>query len=281
MSTSMSNQSDHQLMDLVFIGAGKVATNLAVALTKAGHRVRQVYSRTEMSAKTLADKIEADYTTSVDEIVRGADIYFISITDSALAQLAGIITQGREEALFVHTAGSMSIDILPCPRRGVFYPMQTFSLERMVDFQHVPCFIEAKDADDAKMLHALACDLSDKVYSLSSHDRQYLHLAAVFCCNFSNHCYAIAEKMLADHGVPFSVMLPLIDETAAKAHVMSPVRGQTGPAARGDDNVMNHQQQLLADNPLWQQIYRLMSQDILNFQNFQNSHNSHNSHKLP
>lgn len=252
-------------MDIVMVGAGRVATSLALALHSAGHTVRQVYSRTEISARILADKVGAAFTTSLDDLMSKADIYIIALTDTALAQLAQQITKGREECLFVHTAGSMSIDTLTCPRRGVFYPMQTFSMERVVDFAHVPCFVEATSETDSSLLRTLASSISDSVFNLSSADRQYLHLAAVFCCNFSNHCYTIAERMLAEHGVPFSVMLPLIDETASKAHTLSPAVGQTGPAARGDQGVMQRQEQLLAANPVWQQLYRLMSQDIQRF----------------
>ncbi|MBR3091971.1 MAG: DUF2520 domain-containing protein [Bacteroidaceae bacterium] len=252
-------------MNIVFVGAGRVATSLSLALAKAGHHILQVYSRTETSAKALADRLGADYTTDIDKLVGGADVYIIALTDTALSGLASWITQGREDCLFVHTAGSMSIDTLTCRRRGVFYPMQTFSLERLVDFEHVPCFVEASSDSDQELLRALASSISGSVYALSSCDRMYLHLAAVFCCNFSNHCYAIAERLLQEHGVPFEVMLPLIDETAAKAHTMSPVVGQTGPAARNDHDVMRRQELMLSDKPVWQQIYRLMSQDIQNF----------------
>ena len=275
---SPNSLSAHNPLDIVFVGAGRVATSLSLALAQAGHHILQVYSRTETSAKALADRLRADYTTDIDSLARGADIYIIALTDTALAGLAPRITEGREDSLFVHTAGSMSIDTLTCPRRGVFYPMQTFSLERIVDFGHVPCFVEASSASDQEQLRALASSISDSVYALSSHDRQYLHLAAVFCCNFANHCYAIAERLLGEHGVPFEVMLPLIDETAAKAHTMSPVIGQTGPAARDDREVMRRQEQLLASNPALQQIYHLMSQDILNFSGQSgNSGNSGNS----
>ncbi len=259
---SPNNLSDAERKDIVLVGAGRVATSLSVALMKAGHHIRQVYSRTEKSAKTLADRLNADYTTSLDALVKDADIYIIALTDTALASLAQEITNGREHCLFVHTAGSMSIDTLNCPRRGVFYPMQTFSLERLVDFQHVPVFVEASNGDDLQIIRTLATSISDSVFTLSPPHRQYLHLAAVFCCNFTNHCYAIADRLLKEHGVPFSVMWPLIDETAAKAHKMPPLVGQTGPAARGDQDVMRRQERLLADHPAWQQIYQLMSQDI-------------------
>lgn len=256
------NSDDAISRDIVMIGAGRVATSLAIALHSAGHRIRQVYSRTEQSAKILADRLSVSYTTSIDQLMQGADVYIISLTDTALSQLAPQIVQVCGDALIVHTAGSLNMDVLSCARRGVLYPMQTFSLERIVDFQQVPVFIEASTPADLQLLRSISESISSSVYTLSSDDRQRLHIAAVFCCNFTNHCYSIADSLLSQMGVPFSVMLPLIDETAQKVHFMAPRIGQTGPAVRGDKVVTNRHQEMLKDNPDWQRIYEIMSRDI-------------------
>ncbi len=248
---------------IVLIGAGNLATNLGKALKVKGFEIGQVYSRTDASAKSLADLIGCGFTTNVQSIRKDADVYIVSIKDTALAQLADQFTDGREHALFLHTAGSMPMDTFHCERRGVFYPMQTFTKTKEVDFKEIPVFVEANQEDDLLMLKSIANALSDTVYELNSDDRRYLHLSAVFCCNFANHCFAIGEKLLKEHGgVPFSVMLPLIDETARKCHLMSPKAGQTGPAVRWDENVINKQIDLLSDMPQMQEIYKLMSKSI-------------------
>jgi predicted short-subunit dehydrogenase-like oxidoreductase (DUF2520 family) len=177
--------------------------------------------------------------------------------------VASSLQEGREGQLFVHTAGSIQMDILPFERRGVFYPMQTFSKNKEVDFSVIPCFVEAKREEDLQSLKALAKTISDTVYELDSENRKYLHLSAVFCCNFANHCFSLGARLLQEHGnIPFNVMLPLIDETAAKLYSMSPREAQTGPAVRWDENVIAKQMKLLADTPDLQKIYELMSKSI-------------------
>ena len=250
-------------MKVVLIGAGNLATNLGKALFRAGHEIVQVYSRTEESARTLADELKCVYTTDIKAVVRSADVFIIAVKDSVLPSVASSLQTGREGQLFVHTAGSMSMEILPFERCGVLYPMQTFSKNKEVDFSVIPCFIEAKEKGDLQLLKTLALTISDTVYELDSENRKYLHLAAVFCCNFANHCFGLGARLLQEHGnIPFSVMLPLIDETAAKLYLMSPHEAQTGPAVRLDTNVMDKHLQLLAETPDLQKIYQQFSKSI-------------------
>lgn len=250
-------------MNIVLVGAGNLATNLGRAISRSGNQIVQIYSRTEASAKALADMLGCTYTTSLDELVKSADLYIVALKDSVLKEVSELLVQGRENNLFVHTAGSIDMDIIPASRRGVFYPMQTFSKQREVDFEKIPCFIEAAHDDDRDLLKSLASDISNSVYELTSENRKYLHLAAVFCCNFANHCFRLGEKLLKEHGdIPFEVMLPLVDETARKLHELTPQEAQTGPAVRWDENVISKQMQLLSDTPDLQHIYELLSKSI-------------------
>lgn len=253
-------------MKIVLIGAGNVATHLGRALQEAGYEVVQVYSRTEESASVLAGKLSAEYTVDIDMIRRDADLYIVALKDTALQELAGRLVKGREQALFVHTAGSMPMDLWKgyALRYGVLYPMQTFSKQREVDFRTVPFFIEASAAGDLQLLHEVAGRLSPKVYEATSGQRKYLHIAAVFACNFTNHMYALSSHILEKQGIPFEVMLSLIDETARKVHELSPVQAQTGPAIRYDENVINKHLELLADAPPVQELYEKISKSIHN-----------------
>ncbi len=253
---------DTHRMRIVLVGAGNLATNLGHALMQSGHRVVQVFSRTTESANDLADKLVCESTCSIDGILTDADLYIVSIKDSALAEIAGALTAVSPEALWVHTAGSMPMDVLPCRRRGVFYPMQTFSKQTVADFRTIPIFLETSDASDMQMLQSIARKLSDTVYELDSETRKHLHLAAVFCCNFANHCCAVAADLLDDKNIPFEVMLPLIDRTMAKLHTLTPLEAQTGPAVRYDTNVIERHLHLLDSRPDLQQIYKLMSKSI-------------------
>lgn len=249
---------------IVFIGAGNLAVNLAKALYHKGFRIEQVYSRTEESAHALAEVVEAGYTTDLQEVSKEAQLYIVSLKDAAFVNLLPQIAEGKQKALLVHTAGSIPMSIWEeyAERYGVFYPMQTFSKQREVNFQEVPFFIEAKNAEDAELLKAIAATLSEKVYEATSEQRKSLHLAAVFACNFTNHMYDLAAELLEKYNLPFDVMLPLIDETARKVHGLVPHAAQTGPAVRYDENVINNHLAMLADTPALQEIYKLMSKSI-------------------
>ena len=246
-------------MNIALIGRGRVATHMGKALLKAGHQLTSVNSR------TLA------------ELPQHADIYIIAVKDSALQEVIEHLCSrlqtsappfwegmgvGCEYPLLVHTAGSMPLSVFDgyAERCGVLYPMQTFSMDREVDFREIPLFIEASDAASLQQIRALADSISQHVYELSTADRKYLHLAAVFACNFANHCYTLAADVLQKKGLPFDVMLPLVDETARKVHELHPKDAQTGPAARGDQNVMQAQASLLDGKA--KEIYELLSQSI-------------------
>lgn len=249
---------------IVFIGAGNLATNLAKALYYKGFRIVQVYSRTEESARALAEQVEAGYTTDLQEISKGARLYIVSLKDAAFVELLSQITEGKQDALLVHTAGSIPMSVWEkyAERYGVFYPMQTFSKQREVNFREIPFFVEAKRPEDVELLKAIAATLSDNVYEITSEQRKSLHLAAVFICNFTNHMYALAADLLEKYNLPFDVMLPLIDETARKVHELTPHEAQTGPAVRYDENVISNHLAMLADSSALQEIYKLMSKSI-------------------
>lgn len=250
-------------MDIVFVGAGRLATNLALALRQKGHRIVAVYSRTMASAVALSDAVGGMPTDSIAALPEEADAFILSVKDTVLTELISRLSEGRASQVFLHTAGSMPLSVFGSHRHGgVVYPMQTFSKERLVDFSRVPIFIEGSDAVAETMARDIARSVSHDVHRLSSEDRKHLHLAAVFACNFSNHCYALAARILEQHGLPFSVMLPLIDETARKVDTMHPLDAQTGPAIRYDENVIEAQKRLLADEPLMRDIYDLMSKSI-------------------
>lgn len=250
---------------LVFLGAGRVATHLALALQESGMQILQVYSRTEESASALARKLHADYTTSIDAVVSDAAYYFFSVSDAILPELAAALAARIPQACMVHTAGSMPLSVfteLGVARCGVFYPLQTFSQNRKLDTRVVPFFIEGSTSEVASGLTEMASAISTKVYPLSSEGRRRLHLAAVFANNFANHCYALAFGLLADEGLPFEVLLPLIDETAAKVHDLLPQEAQTGPAVRYDCNVLSAQSESLQGRLFYPEIYELMSRSI-------------------
>ena len=260
------------MMKIAIVGAGRVATQLALALNEGRAEIVEVWSRSRDAAATLAALVGCPYSWgSLEELTCEADLYLIAVTDAVLGDVIRRLHCGREGALMAHTAGSMPLSLFieaGHDRCGVFYPMQTFSKERAVDFSRVHFFLEAAAEADLRILEELACSLTGDatfVHHSTSASRRRLHLSAVFACNFANHCCTLADDLLAELGLDFSVMLPLLDETVAKLHQLSPAEAQTGPAARRDENVMGMQRALLADKPELQRIYSMMSESIMRY----------------
>ena len=249
-------------MDIVIIGAGNVATHLAIAMKKAGHAVIQVYSRTEVSAKKLASELQCGSTSDFADVDKCADVYVVSVVDSALTDVAKNINSINPGALWVHTSGSMPLDTLKCRRRGVLYPLQTFSIKHSLDTTQIPFFIESNSNKDLEQLSSLAHSISENVSILDSEKRRQIHLAAVFCCNFVNHCCSLADNILKSADQSFSVMLPLLEETISKLHELTPLNAQTGPAVRYDKNVIEKHLSMLNGNKSMQNIYSVMSDSI-------------------
>lgn len=249
---------------IVLVGAGNVATHLGMAWQKAGYEIVQVCSRTPASALELANRLGVGYTTSLEEICADADVYVVMLKDAVLQELIPNIVKGRNNALFVHTAGSMPMNVWEnhACRYGVLYPMQTFSKAREVDFTSVSFFVEATGKAELAVLKSMATSLSPKVYEATSAQRASLHMAAVFACNFANHMYALSARLLEKNGLPFDAMLPLIDETARKVHELHPQDAQTGPAVRRDANVMGKHLTMLADEPDLSEMYKIISDSI-------------------
>lgn len=232
-------------MNVVIIGRGNVATNLQYAFQKKGVACQMVSSR-----------------EGLDELPT-ANVYIYSVRDEALAQVAAQVV-GKEKALHLHTSGSMPLSVFgpDKPHAGVFYPFQTFSKTHIIeDFSTIPVFFEARGIDDISAVYSLALTITSHVYETTQHDRERLHVAGVYACNFTNLMYTMAAELLKSTHIPFSALLPLIDETAAKIRTLAPKDAQTGPAKREDENVMAHHVALLPNDEM-RQIYQLLSEQI-------------------
>jgi predicted short-subunit dehydrogenase-like oxidoreductase (DUF2520 family) len=248
-------------MKIVFIGAGNLATGLSTEMHRAGMTISEIYSRTAEHAESLARKLNAKPVSNLNDIRNDADLYIFALTDDALPDVLASIKPNA--GLWVHTAGCLPIDIFNrrADRCGVFYPLQTFSKTRKCHLEGVPIFIEANNPDDLKMLRKVAIALSGNAREIEYSKRIYLHLAAVFASNFTNHLYATAADILQQQGISYEILLPLITETADKIRDLNPAQAQTGPAVRFDRKVMDKHLSML-DSPQAQSIYKLVSQSI-------------------
>jgi predicted short-subunit dehydrogenase-like oxidoreductase (DUF2520 family) len=230
-------------------------------MQRVGMTIGQIYSRTRDHAESLARKVNCPWTTDLNEIITDADLYIFSLKDTVLPEVIPYVKPN--DGLWVHTAGSVPIEVFEgyAKRYGVFYPLQTFTKKRKVKLDETPIFLEVNNPDDMKMLKKIAIALSGKAQEMDSAKRERIHLAAVFACNFTNHMYFLAGKILEEQGLSHEVLLPLIAETADKINDLSPSEAQTGPAARFDKVIMDKQLAMLGE-PAMQTIYKLLSQSI-------------------
>ena len=250
-------------MRISLIGSGNVATHLGAAFKNAGHRIVQVYSKNMHNAALLAYHIGAEAIDDLKQISTETDLFVIAVKDDAIGLIAEELA--KYEILTVHTSGATDLNVLLAfsDEIGVFYPLQTFSKTKEVDFLRVPLCIEGANEVVAKRLIELAQTISNNVSRVNSAQRKVLHLAAVFACNFPNYLYEVARGLLAKDGLDFNLLRPLILETAQKVQHSFPEDVQTGPAIRNDKFTMDAHLQLLHNEPDLKLIYNLLSQEII------------------
>uniref|UniRef100_UPI0040575332 Rossmann-like and DUF2520 domain-containing protein n=1 Tax=Alistipes sp. TaxID=1872444 RepID=UPI0040575332 len=248
-------------MKVVVVGSGNVAESLAQAIAEAeGLELVQLFARNEERGRKVAELAHTKWSnTSLAE----ADLYLISVSDNAVDWCAKSLHIPKN-AVVAHTAGCCSIDTLaPHTHRAVFYPFQTFSVGRKVDFAKGYIFLEGATDHALQTVREAAHRLTSKVELADSARRAVIHLSGVFACNFANAMYANAAEVLASAGLPFDIVAPVIAETAQKAiEILNPAATQTGPARRGDTQTLDRHRAMLTDKPRTQEIYDKISEDI-------------------
>ena len=246
------------MIKIVLLGAGNVGTQLCRALqNKEGIQLVQWYNRSKNDRDEATTSLPL--TQDLNDIVE-ADLYLLSVSDTAIPAMSKAL-EGKN-GLIAHTAGSIAMRALgKHQNHGVFYPLQTFSKQKEVDFCQIPLCLEANNEENLNLLKRVAQAIGGPVHLIDSIQRKALHVAAVFVNNFTNHLYAIGEELCKEHKVPFSVLQPLIAETADKIKHLPPSTAQTGPAARGDQMILeDHLQHLTKESH--QKLYKLISASI-------------------
>jgi len=252
-----------KINSLVMIGAGNVATHMALALHENGLKIDQVWSRTKESALALAARLKTSICTDLSLIETNADLYIISTPDNTIDGVVEQLSQLNDQ-LVVHTSGTIPMKSLkPISKNyGVLYPLQTFSKKKDIIFENIPILVEANNEESFEKLFVLAKVLSKSVQHLDSEKRAILHLAAVFASNFPNYLYSVADDLLQENDLSFNLLKPLIMETGTKVMDSKPSVVQTGPAVRKDHTTINKHLEMLSGNPEYRKLYKLMSKMI-------------------
>jgi predicted short-subunit dehydrogenase-like oxidoreductase (DUF2520 family) len=249
-----------------FIGSGNLAWHLAPALDNSDFPVQEVYSKNPAHAALLVERLyQADVKASLDFSTSASQIFIIATADEAIEEVVQEIVL-PDEAILLHTSGSQPLTILgyaPTPNLGVFYPLQTFSKTKKVEFKDVPLFIESTSPAADKALRAMGNSLSKTVVPISSYDRKALHVAAVFASNFTNHMLLVAQDIMKENSLSYDWLKPLISEMINKSLSIGPENAQTGPARRGDLEILDKHVEFLQENLSTAELYRVISQHII------------------
>lgn len=246
----------------VILGSGNVGHHLARVLHDRGVAIPEIYNRTTGKAAFTAKLTGSRVNGDIREIMPGADIYIFAVADSILPAM--IRQFPHKDAFAVHTSGSLTKEIFDglIGNHGVFYPLQTFSREVDIDFDGIPFCIEASTEENLQSLKKLAELVSGNVHEVNSEQRSRLHLAAVFACNFTNYLYSVSEDIVTEAGSDFELLRPLINETARKVMHELPHRVQTGPARRGDKEIIKHHMDLLRGNKDLEELYKVLTDQL-------------------
>lgn len=245
-------------METVIIGSGNVAYHLAKAFTQNGIAVKLIFGRNEEALKTISEENDIPYST---ENLADADFYLICVSDSAVEEISKIID--KKDCLVAHTSGSLPKEILVGEyRKASFYPLQTFSKPKELDYSQIPFFTEAENDADQEFLRSIALKISENVMISDYEKRKYIHLTAVFSCNFVNHLFARAKEVSDSQNIPFEFFIPLIDETVEKIHYLDPKDAQTGPAVRNDSRVLQLHEKLIT-NEEHLKLYKALNESIM------------------
>ena len=246
------------MISVILLGAGNVAAHLYEAFDKAdGITINQWYNRSLKPLQPFKKNVEI--TNDLSQL-KDTDVYILAVSDDAVASVSANLP--LENKLIVHTSGSVGIhDLDKKNRRGVFYPLQTFSKDVDVDFSEVPICLEIEHKQDLNILKKLATAIGCKSHRVNSDQRSALHLAAVFVNNFTNQLYRIGHEITESRSVDFNILKPLIKETAHKIDNLSPYLAQTGPAKRDDKKTIKKHLKAL-DKDIHKDIYELMTKSI-------------------
>jgi predicted short-subunit dehydrogenase-like oxidoreductase (DUF2520 family) len=246
-----------------FAGAGRVAGALCREMFRSGIKIRQIVSVNEPAGRQLANECNSLWSAGL-EFDETSEIIIVAVPDHNLTEVLHSL-QCSSTSIVAHTAGSFGLEVFPerISRRGVFYPLQTFSPERAISLKDVPFLIESGDEQTGKVLAGLAENLGGKVYFTDIQRRKLIHLAAVFICNFTNHMLTAGNKIAEEAGVSLDLFEPLLRETIAKAISIGPQASQTGPAVRNDLNTIEKHMELLSFSPELKELYRKITESIM------------------
>lgn len=264
---------------IVIIGCGNLAWHLAkhfsdpVAMGGQKFEISIYNHKANTFLNEFKTKLKCNVAIGLNQIITGADFYFICVADSFISSVSQKIVPHNKESIVIHTSGSIAIEAIKtdCYCKAVFYPLQTFSKTDNISWKKVPILIGANNTHTFKQVNTIAKLFSKHTIQVNYTQRLNIHLVAVLVNNFTNALYAEAEHRLKNLNVDFKILLPLIQQSVTKLNKIPPIEAQTGPAKRNDKTVIKKHLKLLKSDKELKNIYIQLTELIFSQQNKQDA----------
>lgn len=248
------------MLKISIIGYGKLAHHLVQRCKSCKEiRIHQILVR----YKPATDDTSLEFIDDITLLDDNTDLIILTVQDKNIEDVSQNIP--FVHVPIVHTSGVKSSLLLErFDHYGVWYPVQTFGVGSTINWEKVPICILNSDEIIGDILQKFTALLGCKAYAITEDQRQYLHLAAVFSNNFTNHLLTYVEKILSSRSIDKALITPLLRQTIDNFEVISPELAQTGPAVRNDVSTMESHIELLYSLHLDDAIsvYRTLSQSI-------------------
>lgn len=244
-------------MKIVLIGYGNVGWHLSRFL-------KMYFDQLEIVTN---NPIDTDNFTFRTDIPHDADIYIITRQERFVAETSKNIN--AENAVVVHTSGTLTANVLDNHKHyGVLYPLQTFRKRKPLSITNINFAIESSDKYTLDTLKFICESIHQNYVIVESEQRLALHTTGVLISNFPNFLYVLAYNLLDKYNLSYEIIKPLIRETTDRLEQYHPSEVQTGPAVRGDSEIIKKHldflQNLSTDAV---EIYEILSKAIIKYYN--------------
>lgn len=256
----MSLNIQHSSFKICIIGSGNVAHFMGKKLLRSEHQVLQIISSNIDHARKLAEELKCDYSDLITNINSEVDVIILAINDDALINFK--TNEILKSKIVIHTAGSVSLEDIKhiSNNMACIWPVYSISKNNLPSSNKIPLAVNFSSNEIKDALLNIANAISSNVFLLNDEQKNRAHLSAVFANNFSNHLFAIADKLLDEQNIPFEILMPLIKNTVEKLNNHSPFENQTGPAIRNDEKTI--EKHLLSLQNEDKQVYETLTKSI-------------------
>jgi predicted short-subunit dehydrogenase-like oxidoreductase (DUF2520 family) len=193
---------------------------------------------------------------TLDELASDSDLLLIAVSDRAIEAVAASIP--KTTAIIFHASGAVG------SVRGGFSLHPLRALPPVGEHSDLGDTLLVFEGNHREVARSIAKTLQARFAEVSAKDKPLYHAGAVFGANYVAVMLDIAEKLMAEAGVR-SVrgdLMALAESALQNWRNHEGPQRFTGPAARGDEEVVERHRQLLAGDLQLAELYGLLADYI-------------------